>query len=85
MIFGVGERIIPNHAGILLVFFNAIQRDIEAEEIQDISSLDITIRERFDFEFLDSADYDHCIREFLGFFRALYTAWKLNVALVVRA
>ena len=85
MIFGVGERIIPNHAGILLLFFNAIQRDLEAEEIQDISSLDGAIREEFDFEMLDSAEYDACIREFVGFFRALYTAWKLNVALQVNA
>ena len=38
MIFGVGDRIIPNHAGILLLFINAIERDLEAEEIQDISS-----------------------------------------------
>ncbi len=85
MIFGVGERIIPNHAGILLLFFGAIQRDLEAEEIQDISSLDGAIREEFDFEILDSAEYDTCIREFVAFFRAMHRAWKLNVALLVNA
>ncbi len=85
MIFGVGERIIPNHAGILLLFLGAIDRDLEAQEIQEISSFVDDIRERFAFEMTASADADNCIQELLSFFRALHLAWKLNVSLFVDA
>ena len=85
MIFGVGERIIPNHAGILLLFLGAINRDLEAQEIQEISSFVDDIRERFAFEMTAGADADSCIQELLSFFRALYLAWKLKVSLFVDA
>ena len=85
MIFGVGERIIPNHAGILLLFFGAIDRDLEAQEIQGISSFDDSTRDRFAFEMAAGSDADSCIQELLLFFRALYLAWKLNVSLFVDA
>ncbi len=83
MIFGVGERIIPNHAGILLLFFNAIDRDIEAKDIQDISSADGSIRDQVAFSMRESADDDACIREFIAFFRSLYTAWTLRQPLFI--
>ncbi len=85
MIFGVGNLIIPNHAGILLLFFNAIERDLEAEVIQDISSFDAAVRERIPFYMSPPAEYDPCIREFVAFFHALYIAWKLNTPLFVDA
>ena len=85
MIFGVGDRIIPNHAGILLLFAGAIERDLEAQEIQDISSHDATIRDRVAFEMTADAGADECIREMVAFFRALHLAWKLNVPLYVDA
>ena len=85
MIFGVGERIIPNHAGILLLFVHAIARDLEAEEIQGISSSAASMRDRHNFEMSVTADSDQCIREFVAFFHALYTAWKLDTPLFVDA
>lgn len=85
MIFGVGERIIPNHAGILLLFLGAIDRDLEAHEIQEISSFEESIRDRFSFEMVAGADADSCTGELVSFFRALYLAWKLNVSLFVDA
>lgn len=85
MIFGVGERVIPNHAGVLLLFFGAIDRDLEADEIRDISSFDLPIRERFAFEMMSGAGADDCVRELIAFFRALYVAWRLNVALFIDA
>lgn len=85
MIFGVGERIIPNHAGILLLFVGAINRDLEAQEIQDISSHDGSIRERVAFEMTADEGADECIRELVAFFRALHLAWKLDVPLYVDA
>lgn len=85
MIFGVGDHIVPNHAGVLLLFFGAVKRDLEAAEIQDISSFDQAIRDRTDFELnadiLDSAG----LSELIAFFHALYLAWKLNVNLFVDA
>ena len=85
MIFGVGERIIPNHAGILLLFLGAIDRDLEAKAIQEISSFDETIRARFAFEMTAGASADERVRELQAFFHALYLAWKLNVSLYVDA
>lgn len=85
MIFGVGERIIPNHAGILLLFVHAIGRDLEAVEIQGISSSEPVTREQYAFEMSDAADSDQRIREFVAFFHALYTAWQLDAPLFVDA
>ncbi len=85
MIFGVGDRIIPNHAGILLLFFDAIERDLEASEIQEISSFDRTIREGFQFEMEAVSTGHQGIREVISFFHALYLAWKLDVSLFVDA
>ena len=85
MIFGVGERIIPNHAGILLLFVHAIERDLEAADIQDISSSAAATRERHNFEMSEAAESDQCVREFVAFFHALYTAWQLDAPLFVDA
>lgn len=85
MIFGVGERIIPNHAGILLLFVHAIERDLEAEAIQEISSSESATRERYNFRMSETTESDPCIGEFIAFFHALYTAWKLNAPLFVDA
>ena len=85
MIFGVGDLIIPNHAGILLLFFSAIERDLEAEVIQEISSFDFADRDMVAFQMALPTEYDACISEFIAFFRALYTAWKLNMPLYVDA
>jgi len=85
MIFGVGQRIIPNHAGILLLFLGAIDRDLEAEEIQDISSFAGKIRDRISFELAVDAGADACVQELVAFFHALYVAWTLNVPLYVDA
>ena len=85
MIFGVGNRIIPNHAGVLLLFFGAIGRDLEAAEIQDISSFDPTIRECLPFQMEEKDHDDKGVREMIAFFQAMYWAWKLNVNLYVDA
>lgn len=85
MIFGVGERIIPNHAGVLLLFFHAINRDLDAPAIQNISSTDAESRQNLDFELPVTKDADACAREFIAFFQALYTAWKLDQPLYVDA
>ncbi|MCY4146506.1 MAG: hypothetical protein OXE95_03195 [Chloroflexi bacterium] len=85
MIVGVGERVIPNHAGILLLFFGAVDRDLEARQIQSISSHAPDIRQRTPFTLDLPANPDSCIRELAALFHALYVAWKLNVPLFIDA
>ena len=85
MIFGVGQRIIPNHAGILLLFFNAIDRELEADEIRNISSSDKSTREKTAFTMSADANDDDTVHEFVAFFHTLYLAWKYNVPLHIDA
>ena len=85
MILGVGERIIPNHAGILLLFFGVIDRDLEARQIQEISSYAPDIRQQTPFTLALPPQPDSCIRELALLFHALYVAWKLNVPLHIDA
>lgn len=85
MVFGVGNHIIPNHAGILLLFFHAIERELEADEIRSISSADSEVRTRHPFTVKVPPDADANILDFVEFLRALYIAWKLNVPLFVDA
>lgn len=85
MIFGVGDRIIPNHAGILLLFFNAIDRNLEADDIRRISSANADIRERFDFVMSADPNDDDTVHELVAFFHAMYLAWKANATLFIDA
>ncbi len=91
MIFGVGEWILPNHAGILLLFTGAIDRDLEADEIQRISSVQSTEsdakqeREDTTFQLSLPPDADHCSRELQAFLHSLYFAWKLRARLYLDA
>jgi len=85
MILGVGERIAPNHAGILLLFFHAIERDLEAVQIQRIASFDSSERAQFPFLLEAHPSYDACTREFVDFFHALYIAWQQNLPLLIDA
>lgn len=85
MVFGVGERIIPNHAGILLLFFHAINRELEADDIRKISTAEAFTREKGIFLMSADPEDDDTVHEFLAFFHAMFLAWKLNVPLFVDA
>lgn len=86
MIFLLGP-IQPAHAGILLLFFDAVPREtIEADQITAImnGTLDgATIERDFPFTLEHYADEDQTIAELKDFFRALHRAWSLNVALLL--
>lgn len=84
MIFGVGN-IIPNHAALLLLFFQAIDRDLEADQIMTItpSPPDVDIHHPFMLSVAESDD--RSVRDFKHFFHALWLAWKLNIRLLVDA
>jgi hypothetical protein len=88
MIFLLGA-IRPSHAGVLLLFFGAIRRDLEADAVQRIMGVGdappLTSDEiARDYPFImtpppDSTDTT--ILQFVAFFRALHTAWRLRVPL----
>ncbi len=78
----------PAHAGVLLLFFGAIRRDIEAPDIQRIMNVSgatpLTheeIARDYPFIMTAAADADRTILQFVDFFRALHTAWMLGFRL----
>lgn len=73
----------PNHAGILLLFFGAIRRDLEAADIMNIGSLPPDERAQFNFLIQFSNDDDATTHEIKHFLHALYAAWRLNVPLLL--
>ncbi|MFQ3645704.1 MAG: hypothetical protein SNJ54_08635 [Anaerolineae bacterium] len=79
MIFNVGT-IQPNHAGVLLLFFHAIPRDLEADAIIRIGEADYRA---YPFLIEPERTDDATIDELKAFFNALYVAWALKVPLFV--
>ena len=73
----------PNHAGILLLFFGAIDRELNADDIMQIGELPLEAREAVDFLITISADDDESTGEMKQFLYALYLAWQLNVQLLL--
>jgi len=84
MIFTVGD-IIPNHAGVLLLFFGAISRELEAHEIMQISPAPPDAVQRYPFQLRMEPWDDPTIQDLKAFLHALYIAWALNVKLLVDA
>lgn len=84
MIFAVGD-IQPNHAGVLLLFFNAISRDLQAHEIMNIAPASADAAAKFPFLLELKPNDEPTTRELKAFFHALYLAWLLNVPLKVDA
>lgn len=82
MIFSVGN-INPNHAALLLIFLNAIDRDLEAPTIMNIAPAPEDVEERHPFLLNESNDDIPTIAELKTFFHALYTAWALDVRLIL--
>lgn len=73
----------PNHAGILLLFFGTISREMEAGDIMRIGAMSPEEREAIDVLITISADDDDSTGEFKQFLYALYLAWQLNVQLLL--
>ncbi len=84
MLLSVGP-IIPNHAGILLLIFHIIPRNLEADAIMNISPAPPDALIRHPLHIQPSGEDDTTISELKDFFAALYTAWTLNVRLIVDA
>ena len=85
MLFLLGS-IRPPHAGVLLLFFDLIPRQIEADAIRAIlnGALDAdAVQSRFPLRLPAGDDDDTTIRQLKDFFRALHTAWMLGVPLML--
>jgi hypothetical protein len=82
MTFTLGH-IEPSHAGVLLLFFGAMRRDLDADAIMTISQAPPDAHERYPFLLQPEADDDRSIGQLKAFFDALYVAWTLNVRLLL--
>ncbi len=82
MIFTLGH-IQPSHAGVLLLFFNAIRRDLDADAIMHISQAPEDVYERYPFQLALEDGDDRSVRQIKQFFYALYVAWSLNLPLLL--
>lgn len=84
MLFAVGA-VNPNHAAILLLFTNAIPRDVEAELVMQLTPAPADVETRFPFILRPSEDDDETILQLKAFLHALYLGWKLHVRVLVDA
>ncbi len=73
----------PNHGGILLLFFGALDRNLDADTIMEIGSMPLDYREEADFLITVSAGDDPTTSELKQFLYALYLAWQLDVQLLL--
>ncbi len=91
MLFGVGPRIQPSHAGILLLILHAIPRDLEADQIMALTPApaDAQTRHPFILKAQDARDevgeLDLSTHDLIDFLHALYIGWRLGHPLVVDA
>ncbi|MCU0499858.1 MAG: hypothetical protein MUF87_21115 [Anaerolineae bacterium] len=84
MLFAVGH-INPNHAAVLLLFIGGITRDLEADEIIEITRLIDKTDTRYRFLIEPEEHDDQTVIELKEFFRALYIAWQQHLRVLVDA
>lgn len=82
MLFLLGH-IRPSYAGMILIFFRAIARDMSADEIMALSKSPENAFERYPFLHSINEEDDSSIQQLKNFLRAVYLAWGLNVALLL--
>ncbi len=73
----------PAYGSMLLLFFDAIARDMNADEIMGLSQSPEDAFERYPFLMKADSEDDQSITQLKAFFRALYLAWGLNVRLLM--
>jgi hypothetical protein len=82
MLFAVGN-IIPNHSALLLLFLNAISRDMEADQIMHIAPSTPEITGKYPFLLQITGEDDKTVAEIKDFLKALYIAWSLNIKVIL--
>ncbi len=82
----MGGHISPARAVVLMLFFGAIPRNLEAPELYKLTPPTADAATRYPFQFSPDADLDDTsIRELKRYFRALHRAWQHNVPLLIDA
>ena len=72
----------PPHAGVLLLFCGAIDRQQEANTLLQLTGSEPTLdRARFPFILTERETEQPAIRALIAFFRHLHRAWQLNLPL----
>ncbi|MEP6986034.1 MAG: hypothetical protein ABI970_10575, partial [Chloroflexota bacterium] len=82
MLFLLGH-IKPSYGATLLMFFNVIRRDMNADEIMSLAPSPEDVTERYPMQLTPSPDDDSSIRQFKQYLRAIYLAWVLNVRVLL--
>lgn len=82
MLFLLGH-IKPSYGATLLMFFNVIRRNMDADEIMNLAPSPEDVTERYPMQLKPEPDDDASIRQFKQFLQALYLAWALNVRLLL--
>lgn len=82
LLFTLGH-IRPSFASVLLLLFNVIQRDLDADEIMRLSRSPEDAFEQYPFLLAPEEDDDTSLTQLKEFFRALYLAWGLNTRLLL--
>ncbi|MCA0456355.1 MAG: hypothetical protein LCI00_20430 [Chloroflexi bacterium] len=82
MLFLLGH-IKPSYGATLLMFFNIIRRNMDADTIMALTPSPDDAAENYPLLIKSEPDDDASIQRFKTFFRALYLAWALNVRLLL--
>jgi hypothetical protein len=85
MLFLLGH-IQPSHAGMLLLLFDAVPRDVEANQIVQIMNQGLPadeIVQQYPFQMKPTPNDDPTTADLKQFFYAVYRAWVLNVRLLL--
>ncbi|GAB4326769.1 MAG: hypothetical protein Kow00117_13960 [Phototrophicales bacterium] len=85
MLFVRRPVILPRQAALLLLFFGAIERDLEADTITNLDPAPADALQRFPFIIKPNEHDDRSISDLKAFLHALYIAWTLNVHLLIDA
>lgn len=73
----------PAYSSTLLLFFKAIDRNLEADSIMALAKSPEDAFERYPFLLKSEPEDDMSITQFKRFFRALYLAWGLGTPLIL--
>lgn len=82
MLFLLGH-IRPSYGATLLMFFNVIRRNMDADEIMNLAPSPEDVTEVYPMLTKPEETDDASIRQFKQFLQAIYLAWALNVRLLL--
>lgn len=83
MLFTRRAHILPRQGALLLMFFGAIERDLEADAIRALDPAPPDAPTRYPFLLTPEEADDESITALKGFLHAVYLAWILNVNLLL--